>query len=173
MRVVVSSLLRAHTIHLARQLHRRKVLVHLFSSYPRWKLKEDGLPQALISTTPWFMVPYMALHQSGSMPHGFEPWLAYLCHRNHDNFTARHLLPCDIFHGLSCHNLRAGLKAQLQGAKYVCDHGSSHISWQDRILREEAELVGLSYQGVDPRVIEAELEEYSAADRVFVASKFA
>jgi glycosyltransferase involved in cell wall biosynthesis len=173
MKVVLSTLLQGHMYALARYLHQRNLLAHLFSSYPRWKLKNEGMPQALISTTPWFLVPYMALHRFGLLPDALERPLAHMCHRNHESFVTRHLPACDVFHGLSCHNLRAGLKARAQGARYVCDHGSSHIGYHDRILREEADIVGLPYRGVDPRMIDSEVREYGASDRIFVASKFA
>jgi glycosyltransferase involved in cell wall biosynthesis len=80
---------------------------------------------------------------------------------------------CDIFHGLSGSAFRSGSKAKKRGTKYICDRGSSHIRFQNEIMREEYELQGLTYPGIDPRVIDTEEAEYDLADAITVPSQFA
>ena len=69
--------------------------------------------------------------------------------------------------------LKTGEVARERGSKFVCDRGSSHIRFQDRILREEHKLQGIAFAGIDTRVIEREEEEYELADAITVPSSFA
>ena len=52
-RVVLVCNGRFHHFDLARQLHSHGVLEHFFTSYPSFKLKGEGLPDALVTTFPW------------------------------------------------------------------------------------------------------------------------
>ncbi len=98
----------------------------------------------------------------------WEWWDKYLF----DYYTSRHLPDCDIFSGLSSSALLTGAKAKQAGAKYVCDRGSTHIRFQDRILREEYDRVGIAFAGIDPRIVEREEAEYALCDLVTVPSDF-
>ena len=88
-----------------------------------------------------------------------------------DRYVASHLPPCDLFCGLSGSALHTGRIARSHGAKYVCDRGSSHIRFQDRILRQEYDRQGNPFCGIDPRIMRRE-EEYEAADAIVVPSTF-
>ena len=173
MNIVLSSIVRGHMFYLAKYLYEKNNLAKLFTSYPHWKLTDNGIPKHYIETTPWFLVPYMALYQLGVLRGKYEQRFSWISSTNHEAYVRRNILDCDIFHGLSGHNLAAGLKAKSFGAKYICDRGSSHINYQNSILREEAELLGLPYLEINLRVIAKEIEEYKECDRIFVASKFA
>ena len=54
----------------------------------------------------------------------------------------------------------------------MCDRGSSHIRFQDGILREEYDIQRLSFSGIDPRGVAREEEEYDLADSITVPSAF-
>jgi len=172
MRVVLSVIGRFHFFDLARQLHRRGALERIFTGYPRWKLRDEQIPDPLIATCPWLMVPRMALPRLGLFPDWVARPLNNASHLLHDRYVASNLPPCDVFHGLSRYNLEAGRAAQANGARYICDVGSSHILTQDELLREEWERVGLPYSGFDPRAIERELAEYESADSITLPSEF-
>jgi starch synthase len=62
--------------------------------------------------------------------------------------------------------------AKSRGAKFVCDRGSSHIRFQNQILKEEYERQGLKFAGIDSRVIAREEAEYDLADLITVPSTF-
>jgi glycosyltransferase involved in cell wall biosynthesis len=89
-----------------------------------------------------------------------------------DAYVSKRLPECDVFVGLSGSALRTGKVAQRRGAKYVCDRGSTHISSQNQLLREEHELWGRPFRGIDPRIIEQEMAEYATADCITVPSSF-
>ncbi|HEY6417646.1 MAG TPA: glycosyltransferase family 4 protein [Candidatus Binataceae bacterium] len=81
------------------------------------------------------------------------------------------LVPCDAFHCLSSFGLQSHRTARSRyGALTICDRGSTHIEYQDEILRDEYARFGLRFAGVDPRVMERELEEYALCDLIFVPS---
>jgi glycosyltransferase involved in cell wall biosynthesis len=94
-------------------------------------------------------------------------------HVTFDNYVARNLPECDLFSGLSGSGLKTGALAKRRGAIYVCDRGSSHIRFQNQLLREEFELQGIRHRGIDPRVVDREEEEYALADAIVLPSQFA
>ena len=63
MNVVLSVLGKFHTFDLARELHARGALQRVFTGYPRYKLRQEALPSALIDCYPWINAPYLALPQ--------------------------------------------------------------------------------------------------------------
>src|SRR6202041_3480104 len=89
-----------------------------------------------------------------------------------DRYVASSLPSCDLFCGLSGSGLYTGRVGKSRGAKYVCDRGSTHIRFQDRILREEYDRQGIPFSGIDPRIIGREEAEYQAADIITVPSTF-
>jgi glycosyltransferase involved in cell wall biosynthesis len=169
MRIVLSTIGKFHSFDLARQMHKRGVLTSIFSGYPWFKLKRDGLPRQKVKTFPYLHAPYMRISpRSTSLRHAWE-WHDRVWF---DRYVASHLPSCDVFCGLSGSGLHTSRAARSQGAKYVCDRGSSHIRFHDRILREEYELQRIPFSGIDPRIVEREEAEYEAADVVAVPSTF-
>lgn len=91
-----------------------------------------------------------------------------------DRWTARRLDYCEVFHCLSGSGLRTHAVARSRyGAVTVCDRGSSHIRHQDVLLAEEYARWGARYRGIEPRIMERELEEYELCDLITVPSTFA
>ena len=55
---------RFHHFHLARQLHKRKVLDEIYSNYPRFKLKDEfGIPSDKIKTYPYYKIAYILFNK--------------------------------------------------------------------------------------------------------------
>ncbi|HTC61368.1 MAG TPA: glycosyltransferase [Candidatus Saccharimonadales bacterium] len=169
-KVVLSTIGKFHTFDLARQMQKRAALGAIFSGYPRFKLKRERLPQQTIHTFPYLHAPYMRFAPRSSAARLFWEWQDKIWF---DRYVAKHIPQCDVFSGLSGSALCSGRAAQAKGAKYVCDRGSSHIRFQDQILREEYDRQGIPFAGVDPRVIHREEAEYETADAITVPSTFA
>jgi starch synthase len=55
---------------------------------------------------------------------------------------------------------------------YVCDRGSTHVRHQHDVLVAEHQRWGLSFAGIDPRIIEREEAEYAAANMITVPSAY-
>jgi alpha-maltose-1-phosphate synthase len=163
---------RFHHFDLAKQLHRHGMLERLFTSYPAFKLRGEDLPAGRVTTFPWIMTPRMALARWGVGPEPLERCLNRWAQESLDRYVASHLPECDVVIALSGSGLRVGRCAQRRGGRYVCDRGSSHIRYQDAILREEFSRWGDRFVGVDPKVMAKEEREYESADVIAVPSEF-
>lgn len=172
MQVALSVIGKFHTFDLARELHQRGMLAGIFSGYPRFKLRHEQLPDALIHTFPWLRAPYMALARKDWLGARFMQRIERWSYATFDRHTARHLPACDVFVGLSGAALHSGRQARQQGARYVCDRGSSHIRQQHALLDEEHAIWGLHNQSTAPHTIEQEEAEYAEADCITVPSRF-
>jgi glycosyltransferase involved in cell wall biosynthesis len=89
-----------------------------------------------------------------------------------DKVVKRSLGDADTLIALSGSGLYSGLQLQRHGGVYICDRGSTHILFQEQILREEADIVGLPRQQINDHVIMKELAEYAAADAILTPSIF-
>lgn len=172
MRVALSTPGKFHTFDLARELFAQDALAGICTGYPRFKLRNEGLPAELIRTFPWFTAPYMALKWRDRLPRWLVADWEILIAETFDAWMTRALPECDVFVGLSGTALNTGRRVQQRGGRYVCDRGSSHIRFQDQILREEHDRWATPFSGVDPRVIAREEAEYAAADCITVPSGF-
>src|SRR5262249_26860887 len=143
MRVTQVSIGRFHHFHLARQLERRSLLREIWTGYPRFKLKdEQAIPPEKIRTFPWLQVPYMGL---GGVPilnrfSMVQRELGWWACEMLDRRVEASLKAPTILVALSGSGRRCGSRAQALGGRYICDRGSSHIRYQDQILREEYSL---------------------------------
>ena len=173
MRIVLSTPGKFHTFDLARELHARGALTGIFTGYPRFKLRNEGVPQELIRSFPWVVSSYMAFPWKHRLPHVVLRQWEYLNASTTGSWVARNLPECDLYVGLSGAAIPAGNKAHQLGAKYICDRGSAHIRAQDQLLSEEHERWGMPFHGIDPRIIAREEAEYAEADRITVPSTFA
>jgi starch synthase len=170
MKVVLSTIGKFWTFDLARQLQKRGALGMVFSGYPWFKLRHEGLPRETVKTFPWLHAPFMRFAPSNDIVRRSWEWQDKLFFDRH---VAAHLPPSDVFCGISGSGLASGRAAKRRGMKYVCDRGSAHIRFQARVLAEEHDRQGIAFSGVDPRVIDREESEYEMADRITVPSTFA
>lgn len=170
MKVVLSTIGKFHTFALACELERRKALTAIFTGYPKFKLKNEGLPQQKLRSFP-------TLYQMSVRLGMNNPWmtreLQWWSLQAFDTYVSKNLPDGDIFCGLSGSASETGKTAKSHGLAYVCDRGSSHIRYQNRILEEEYALQGKPFQGIDPRLIAKEEAEYQLADAIAVPSQFA
>lgn len=162
-----------HHFHLARYLRDVDALERIYTGYPWSKLKNEGLDRSKVWTYPWFQAAYMGISRyrlwpSSSIKMAVEWW----AHEALDKYASRTLPECDVVVGLSGSGLRTGELVKSRGGKFVCDRGSSHIRYQNEILREEFEIWSEEWNGIDPRVIAKEEREYEQADVISVPSEF-
>lgn len=171
MRVALSTMGKFHYFALARQLEQRNALEVIFTGYPNFKLKDEGLPQEKIYSLPWFRILHVLSFRSN------QPWLIrqseWLSLHQFDTYVANKLPDCDVFCAVSGGGLNTGKKAKSRGAIYICDRISTHIRYQDAILREEYQSQGKTFAGIDPRVMAQEEAEYELADAIVLPSSFA
>jgi alpha-maltose-1-phosphate synthase len=170
MKVCIGSAGPFHAFDLARQMQRLGHLEHLYTAYPLWRV--DGMPKEKVGTFPWLMAPAMLANRFGF--NRVRDSLNVPMIETFDRWMAERIAPCDVFHCLSSFGLQSHRAAQSRhGALTVCDRGSAHIEYQDAILRDEFARFGTRYAGIDSRLVERELEEYTRCDLIFVPSSFA
>lgn len=170
MKVCVASAGRFHAFDLARQMERLGHLTRLYTAYPAFKV--DNLPRAKVSTYPWLMG---ATHVLGKLRLvGLRDRLNLATIESFDRWMADRVVPCEVFHCLSSFGMRSHRVAHDRfGALTVCDRGSSHIVYQNEILREEYARVAIPFRATEPRLIERELADYEFCDLISVPSGFA
>ncbi len=145
----------------------------IFSTYPHLRLKREGLGKEKVHTFPWFHAPLMAKSKYGIRIPWLDEGLESLNRTAFPAYVAHKLPECNVFIALSGTGYKAGPLAQRRGAKYICDRGSSHIRYQDNILREEFARWGQEFPGINSKAMAHEETEYAAADIITVPSEFA
>lgn len=162
-----------HLFDLAGELAKREMLAGIYSSFHWGRLKREGLERSYVHTFPWIHPAQLAIQRHAAIPAIFNRPLDRLVRSGLDHHVAKVLMACDVYVALSGSGFKSGSTAQRRGAAYVCDRGSSHIRFQDRIVREEYRIWGYEQEVVDPYFVEREEAEYSQADAITVPSSFA
>ncbi len=169
MNIGISALTRFHMFDLASEMEARGLLGNLYTGYPKSRLPESLRKQSVCRPLP--LMGIAAARRCSAFP-ALQGDLFRASTCAFDAAAARALKPHDVFIALSGQSIRSFRRAKELGARIVCERGSSHILFQDRILREEHELQGLPYRPINPRVVEQELEEYEFCDQINVPSTF-
>ena len=162
-----------HHFELAHQLNRRGHLRKIYSTWPWARLKREGLPRALVGTFPWVHLPDYLLDLRGFYPAAVSREMKRINPLAFDQWTRLVIPRCDAFIGISGAGLLTGQKVQRSGGKYVCDRGSTHQRFMDRVLREEFVRWRLPQPVQPPHVAGREEACYAAADRITVPSSVA
>jgi glycosyltransferase involved in cell wall biosynthesis len=168
-KIVVSSPTRFHLHDLARELAHLGEDVTVFTVYPRSKLDIGLRRQA--ECAPWLApLTWLAGFAAGSR---FQVPLEWEQVERFDRWAAKRLDSADVVVALSGRGLRTLRVARRGDSLAVCDRGSAHVEFQDRVLAEEHARWGVPYRHLDPRGISKELAEYAEADLITVPSTFA
>lgn len=173
MNVIISATSRFHYFDLAKQLQRLGVLKNVFTGYPSWKIDTKETFQNKVNTFPWVHTLFMMLQRTHPRPTSLSETLDLVDRLTFDAYVERKLSKCDVFTAISGCGLRSGIKAKSFGARYVCDRGSTHILYQNKILKEESSNWGFDFTPTHPAIIERELQEYAEADLITVPSLYA
>jgi glycosyltransferase involved in cell wall biosynthesis len=156
---------------LAEQLARQGCLDTIHTGYPLGRMPETLQKHA--RTYPWILTG-LALSRKAPGKHRWKNEVDWLATRHFDGLVAQRISPkANIHIGMSGSSIRSFREAKRKGIKTICERGSSHIVFQNDILREEFDIWGLPYAGIDQRTITQELEEYAACDYIAVPSGFA
>lgn len=171
MKVSISVIGRFHLFDLARQLLKRDCLNQLITSYPKFEVLKYGIPKDKINSIiskeifqrSWEKLPRL-------LKNLYNP--QYFIHKMFDKAAASCLKEgADIVIG----GLRVARKAKRFGAITIVERGSSHILYQNKILREEYEKYGIKAEPFalpHPKVIEDDLRGYEEADYISIPSSF-
>lgn len=161
-----------HHFDLARQLHRRGMLEAIFTGYPKWKLKSEGLPHSKIKTFPWLRTLLMGKARYGLAIPWLDRELDWWAAETLDAYVASVVPACDIFVAISGAGLKTAQKVKRRGGRYICDRGSTHIRFVARLLRQEFSRWSQTFPEIDRRAVAKEESEYAAADVITLPSRF-
>jgi len=168
--VHISSVRTFHALDLARQMARLCYLGKLYTGLP--SSMTSGLPEDKVCRQSLLLGPQYVARKLGLQR--AQLLLDWPTNQWFDRWLATKVEPCDVFHCMSGMGLLAHRVArQRYDALTVCDHGSTHIIYQNNLLSTEYERWGLPYKGQDLRKIEKQLTEYTECDLITVPSSFA
>ena len=171
MKVTISVGGRFHAFYLAQQLIKRGYLKKLITPYPKFEAVKYGIPKDKIDS---IIMKELISRGWQALP----PFLKnlynpqYLLHEIYDKQASNLYGESDIctaFSGFALHTIR---KAKKAGAVTIVERGSSHMLYQQRILKEECGKAGFKFRPAHPRVVEKELTEYEEADYISIPSLF-
>ncbi len=170
MNVVISTFAKFHAFELAQQMQRKGLLSRLFTTYPAAR---TGLPREKVTS----LLALEGLERASRnllRPGHLMAKRHYLLREAYDRFVATQI-PDDgeVFVGWSGCSEHAIHCASQKGMRTVVERGSSHILFQENILKEEYARYGLHPQLPSGGSIDKELREYDAADIIMVPSTFA
>lgn len=174
MKVVISVGGKFHAFYLARELLKRNCLERLITSYPKFEVVKYGIPKEKIKSIvikeilwrTWSKLPFF-------IRKNYDPTL--FTSDIFDRWAARKLIPTDIFTGWSSFSLYSMRKVKAMGVVTVLDHGSAHIEYHDKILREEQKIWGIppgKSRTAHPGIVKKEIREYEEADFICIPSLF-
>ena len=172
MKVTLSTWQKFHFFHLARQMEKRGWLQEIFSTYPRFALRNEGIPQTKIHPFSLIETFVLGKNKFGFAAPEFDWRINRLKQIGFDRYMVSHMAPCDLFIGLSGSGLVAGRHVQAQGGAYVCERTSGHVTYVEQLLREEFAHWNVPYVPPPQVIIDRECEEYETADRLVVPSGF-
>ena len=172
MKVVLATHGRFHSFDLARQLHRHGVFAGIWTPYPRFKLKGEGLPEGTVHTDPSLTFVRHAFDRL-KVPKRLVDDLEWQRSLAIDR-RVRTEMPedADVLVALSGGGLAAGRTMQARGGVHFCDRGSTHCRFQQETVAEEYARYGRTFLRDAERALQREEAEYAQADRILVPTSY-
>lgn len=171
MKVTVSVPGRFWAFYTALELMRGDYLDKLITSYPKYEVQKYGIPKnKIISLKLKEVIERGWRRLPTALKELYNP--QYLWSEIFDKQVARRLPKSDIlitYSNFALHSMRAAKKT---GIITVLERGSSHMLYQQEILKEEYKKFGIKADLAHPKIIDKELREYEEADYVIVPSLF-
>lgn len=172
MTVVYTAPNRAHHYRYALALHRAGMLHAFISGFPRFspKAKEAELGSAL-HRADLLQTTYLASLKVGA-PDKVSSCLAYLSKIEQDLMCKRYLNGCSLFVFYNGSGLISCQQARRRSIVTVVEAVNSHVAYQEEILKEEHQKIGLSWTPFHKKEKERRIREYDQADYILTPSDF-
>lgn len=172
MKITLSVKGRFHAFNLAEQIQKNGFLQRLITTYPSFEVKKYGIRKDLIKSLFVHEVLVRIWRKSSKtfkVKYNFE----YLLKELFDLNVAINIKKNDdIFVGFSSNSLHSIRKAKKNGIITILERGSSHISYQNELLIQEYEKLGIKHNPIPGKIISKELKEYDEADYISIPSSF-
>jgi glycosyltransferase involved in cell wall biosynthesis len=162
-----------HHFDLARELESRGHLQTIYSTFPWKRLQREGVSRDRVKTFPWIHTPEFVLARAKLLPRWLRAELSYRNTLLFDEYLDRQIEHCDALVAIAAAGLKTGRRLQAQGAKFICDRGSTHSRFQERIVSEEQRRWGVETPVTDIRSTLREEKIYEMCDAITVPASFA
>jgi len=162
-----------HHFELAHQLRRYGHLQKIYSTWPWARLKREGLPRSLVSCFPLLHTADMVLSRTRFYPETVSVKIMAWAALSFDQWTKARMQPCDAFIAISGAGLLTGRKVQQTGGIFICDRGSTHQRYQERVMAEEYRRWDVAQRVSTPHLVVREEAIYEQADAITVLSTMA
>ena len=171
MQAVISVGGRFHAFYLAKELDKRNYLKTIFTSYPYFAVKNEGIPKGKIVCLPIKEI----LERFIEMMPGSQSYstVQYYGSLMFDKQVSRLIKDCDVLFawaGFSLFTIRQVHRNYK--TKILLERSSSHIGFQREILEEESRLIGMRIDLPEQKLIDRELKEYEESDYILIPSQF-
>ena len=136
MKICISAGGKFHSYYLAQQINKYGYLSQFITTCPKFLLNKYINDNSLINSF-YFKEIYQRLffRLPNLIKNMYNP--QFFLSELFDEFSEKKLKKCDLFIGWSSFSERTLLKAKSFGAKTVIERGSSHILFQNNILKLE------------------------------------
>ena len=172
--VIVSCPGKFHAFALAEQLNRNNFLTLFYTSYAYQKntwfrnfagrKDNEKIPRQKIETyLRWSVQTRLRLREGLKLNEDFDRWVASKMVVSKNDYK--------VFIGWASISLHSILQAKKDGKVAILERGSTHIVYQNTILREEYKSWGQEFT-IHPSVIKKELKEYQEVDYISIPSSF-
>ena len=172
MKIIISCLTKFHAFNLAEQINKNKSLQCFYTSYAYQKnlifrfftkrIDKENIPKSKIRTNIIISALVKTLNFDYFIVQIFDLWVSTML-RFQPKF--------DFFIGWSSMSLKSMKVAKSKGAIVILERGSSHILFQEKILRKEYKKFKKKFR-INKKIIKKELAEYDQADFISIPSNF-
>ena len=165
---------RFHAFNLAEELEKKNLLHQFITSYPKFYFKNKfQINKNKIKSIYLKEIISRTLCKSDYLNKIFK--LDNLIINYFDEQASKNinLSKLDILVGWSSFSLKSFKKAKEFNCIKVLERGSSHIEFQNKILKEEYELFDIKPKLPSNEIIDKEIQEYEISDYICVPSEFA
>ncbi|MEW6603010.1 MAG: glycosyltransferase family 4 protein, partial [Nitrospirota bacterium] len=160
----------------AKQLLKHGMLRQLITQYPKFKTRQWGIPDEIVTSTLLTGVANLCIYKSLSSRLVNKSRAVEIMHRLFANTVSRHIpADTDVLYGLSSFMLETLQYAKSNGILSFVDHGSLHQRKEKEILAAECEQFGFSPFGnwQYDWLLDKEDAEFAGSDFIVVASSLA
>tara|TARA_Y100001958_G_scaffold133268_1_gene103302 strand:+ start:505 stop:1659 length:1155 start_codon:yes stop_codon:yes gene_type:complete len=160
---------RFHAFNLAEYLDRNNYLKQLITTYPKFYInKKFNINKKLIKS---FFLKELLQRSLLNKIFNIDDYLnKYFEHKAQSNIEFKDL---DILIGWSSYSYSSFLKAKNEKCISILERGSTHIEYQNDILKKEYELLNLKPKLISKYIIDKEKKEYDLADYIMVPTEYA
>jgi glycosyltransferase involved in cell wall biosynthesis len=163
---------RFHHFDLAKELQKHNCLHELITSYPKFKAVEWGIPRYKVKSLPYLEIIKKIICHIPVKTRFFN----FLQKKLYGKITG-YLIDkdIDVFVFFAGNGFNSELISILKkrGVLCIADEGSSHVLYQNLLLKEESRIVkDIRYNDISDAIIAETVREYELADYISVPSLF-